>query len=332
MQNPSFLITIDTEGDNLWSYPRTITTKNSEWLSRFQALCEQFSLIPTWLTNYEMACCPVFRELASDSLRRGTAEIGMHLHAWHSPPAAPITEDDYRFNPYLIEYPENVMREKVHYLTDLLESTFNAKMTSHRAGRWAFNGVYAKILIENGYTVDCSVTPHLSWKQYQAAPQGNGGPDFTRAPDEAYFPDLEDVSRPGASALLELPMTIMRCAPRLADQARRFTPRGTLPRRALDRFFPELTWLRPNGRNLTAMLQLVKQAAAERRQFIEFMLHSSEFMPGGSPTFPDDRSIEILYEHLAELFTEVRKHFTGTGVSDCGARLAATIRQYVDRA
>src|SRR5512144_2975448 len=49
--SPSFLITIDTEGDNLWSRPREITTGNARYLPRFQALCEKYGLKPTYLTN-----------------------------------------------------------------------------------------------------------------------------------------------------------------------------------------------------------------------------------------------------------------------------------------
>ena len=33
-----------------------------------------------------------------------------------------------------------------------------------------------------------------------------------------------------------------------------------------------------------------------------FMLHSSEMMPGGSPSFPDEQSIEKLYECIERLF------------------------------
>ena len=58
---PAFLITIDTEGDNLWANPREITTQNARFLPRFQALCERFLLKPTWLTNWEMVECPVYR-------------------------------------------------------------------------------------------------------------------------------------------------------------------------------------------------------------------------------------------------------------------------------
>jgi hypothetical protein len=322
MAKPAFLITIDTEGDNLWSYPKEITTNNANWLARFQSVCERFGLIPTYLTNYEMACSPVFREFAQDALRRGTAEIGMHLHAWHSPPSAALTDDDYRFNPYLIEYPDAVMRDKIRFLTDLLESTFNRKMTSHRAGRWAFDGRYAQMLIDCGYTVDCSVTPRVSWRDHRGAPQGSGGVDYTGAPEKAYFIDLNDVCRPGASVLLELPMSIMRCSPAWADAARRLAGKGTLPRRAIDRFFPELTWLRPNGRNLGAMLRLLRCARADGRQYVEFMLHSSELMPGGSPTFTDERSIDALYGDLSELFSAAQGSFRGMGVSDYAAELA----------
>src|SRR4030095_6053082 len=108
----SFLITIDTEGDNQWSRPRVTTTRNAGFLPRFQALCERFGLRPTYLTNHEMALCPVFTEFARAVLARGAAEIGMHLHAWDSPPIVPLTHDDLAHHPYLCEFPEAIVRQK----------------------------------------------------------------------------------------------------------------------------------------------------------------------------------------------------------------------------
>ena len=86
---PFFLITIDTEGDNLWSRPRTQTTHNSSYLPRFQKLCEAFGLKPTYLTCFEMAECKTFQTFGKKVLNSKTAEIGMHLHAWNSPPLKP---------------------------------------------------------------------------------------------------------------------------------------------------------------------------------------------------------------------------------------------------
>src|SRR4051812_24655773 len=102
-----------------------------------------------------MALCPVYGEFARDVIRRGTAEVGMHLHAWNSPPLIPLTEDDYRFEPYLTEYPAAVMREKIHVMTQTLAENFQIEPVSHRGGRWAFNETYARLLSEARYKVDC---------------------------------------------------------------------------------------------------------------------------------------------------------------------------------
>src|SRR5262252_5784664 len=102
MPETPFIITIDTEGDDIWSKPREITTRNAGYLPRFQALCERFGFKPVYLTNYEMAMSDAFVEFGRDALARGVGEIGMHLHAWNSPPIVPLTSDDFRFQPYLI--------------------------------------------------------------------------------------------------------------------------------------------------------------------------------------------------------------------------------------
>lgn len=308
---PRFLITIDTEGDNLWSQPRQITTRNAQFLPRFQTLCEKFNFLPTYLTNYEMAQCEDYRSFARDVLARGTAEIGMHLHAWHSPPDYSLTPDDYRYTPFLIEYPAAVMRDKIAFMTDLLQDTFGVKMRSHRAGRWSFNATYAKFLVEQGYVVDCSVTPHVSWRDNLGDPAQKGGTDFSKFPTQPYFLDLGNISRAGNSPLLEVPMTIVQNQTPLSSAARQL-PAGSLPRRIANKLFnSEPQWLRPTGNNLPQMLAIVERAQRENWPYLEWMLHSSEFMPGGSPTFADERAIDKLYEDLEILFARIAQHFSG---------------------
>src|SRR6476660_3902550 len=128
-----FLITIDTEGDNLWTISKTVTTQNARYLPRFQGLCEGYGFKPPWLANFEMAECPAFREFGRDVLRRGQGEIGMHLHALTSPP---LTNDGLTGQAYLIEYPENVTRDKISFMTATPEQPFEPRMVSHRAARW----------------------------------------------------------------------------------------------------------------------------------------------------------------------------------------------------
>lgn len=333
---PAFIITIDTEGDNAWARPATDTTRNSAYLPRFQELCEAYGLKPTYLTNYEMARCPTFRALARDALARGAGEVGMHLHAWSSPPlSAPLTAADRQHQPFLVEYPEPVMREKVRVMTATLEDTFGVKMVSHRAGRWSFDHRYAAILIDEGYRVDCSVTPLVSWRGTRGDPAGRGGTDYTRFPRDAYWMDASDVSRPGDSPLLEVPMTVVpgpataaRRAVRALEALRRrpLVAAATGPlRRALDRVSPPVRWLRPNGSNRREMLDIVRQVLAERRGHAEFMLHSSELMPGGSPTFRTDAQVEALYGDLRALFDAVRQaRFVPATLAEFHASVAAS--------
>lgn len=313
---PCFLITIDTEGDNLWAKPRAVTTRNSKFLPRFQALCETYRLKSTYLTNYEMAHCPDFVEFGRDVLNRNTAEIGMHLHAWNTPPHTQLTRDDLSYQPYLTEYPEAVMREKVAVMTGLLEDRFGKKMTSHRAGRWGFNEVYARVLAMNGYLVDCSVAPWASWRDHYGRPDGAEGVDYISFPDRAYFLDLNDISAAGDSALLEIPMTIVPTREALAQPLYRLS--RNMPRFlrvVTNRLFPRL-WLRPNGRNLDAMLWLLQRARDTGSDYVEFMLHSSELMPGGSGAFRTDRDIELLYEDLERLFSAAGKAFRGMTLNE----------------
>ena len=48
-----FIITVDTEGDDLWNYHQgdIIRTENTLYIPRFQELCEKYRLKPVYLTK-----------------------------------------------------------------------------------------------------------------------------------------------------------------------------------------------------------------------------------------------------------------------------------------
>ncbi|KHD99968.1 deacetylase [Pantoea stewartii] len=315
MSRPAFLITIDTEGDNLWENHDSITTRNVVFLPRFQSLCEKYGFKPTWLTNYEMAVDPAYVEFAKDVIARCQGEVGMHLHAWNSPPLYDLTGDDWRHKPYLIEYPQTVIRQKIEYMTQLLEDTFQTKMLSHRAGRWAFNEYYASLLIEHGYKVDCSVTPRVDWRRSMGNPAGKGGSNYTDFPRRAYFIDTDDIAKRGQSTLLEVPMSIQYKYSPLINHIKLGVKRlrGKHPT-------PSVNWLRPVGGNLEQMKKVVNQSVAEGADYVEFMLHSSEFMPGGSPTFKNEKDIEQLYADLEQLFSWLQPLTTGMTLANYYAK------------
>ncbi|MER1756899.1 polysaccharide deacetylase family protein [Proteus mirabilis] len=306
MEKTAFIITIDTEGDNLWENKHNITTQNTYFLPRFQQLCERFYFKPVWLTNYEMAMDEAYIDFARDVIARNTGEIGMHLHAWNSPPIVALTDNDLHYQPYLINYPKSQMRDKIAFMTELLEKKLQTKMLSHRAGRWAFNETYAQLLIEFGYQVDCSVTPKVDWRFTKGDPAQSGGTDYSNFPSHAYFMDVNDISKAGDSTLLEVPMSIQYKHSPLMNKIKQGYDKLIGKPRA-----PSVNWLRPKGGNAQQMIEVAENLLSQGHDHIEFMLHSSEFMPGGSPTFRTEQDIEGLYCDLETLFNFLQDKVQG---------------------
>ncbi len=293
-----FIITIDTEGDNLWAVSNLkaqIQTENAKFLYRFQELCEKFGFIPTYLTNYEMAMSDAMKELGHQGLRKGTLEIGAHEHAWNSPPYYPLIKSPVkRGKPYLGEYPKAVIRKKLEYLTRLLEDTFQCPITSHRGGRWCLNSVIVKELERLGYMVDCTCTPGRSWKNYPGWSIGSKGTDWSNYENRPFMLEYSQSGSVTKSDIIEIPVTSIK-------KARNGTPR----------------WFRPNGSNLMELLAIIDYMCERNEPYIEFMLHSSELMPGGSPTFMRKGQIEKLYCDLDMLFSVLRQHeFCGVSLSE----------------
>lgn len=313
MSKTPFIITVDTEGDDIWSRPREVTTRNARFLPRFQALCERYGYRPVYLVNYEMATCPEFVEFGCDVVRRDAGEIGMHLHAWNSPPLIPLTDDDSRHQPYLFEYPDDVMKEKITVMTRLLEERFDRRVVSHRGGRFGFDGRYAAMLLEAGYLVDCSVTPGVDWSTTPGAPDRAGGPDYRAFPDRPYFLTPGDIAAPARHGLLEVPVTIGTSGIyRAAPWAYRLPLAGPI----VNRISPMRSWACPGENGLAGMLRAARAARARGAVCVEFLVHSSELMPDGSPRFRASADVERLYASLAVLFEDLAAWCRGTTLAE----------------
>ena len=287
MNEKYFIITIDTEGDDQWDTGNHVSTKNAKFIPRFQELSEKYGFYPTWLTNYEMADDPFYIEYISEKIHNNRCEVGMHLHAWNSPP-------DYNINAindqhaYIYEYSYDAMYEKAKILTSKLEDTFNINVTSHRSGRWATNEQYFKVLSDLGYKVDCSFTPFVSWKKLPGA-TGAEGSDYTDSPLTPFLV---------YGNIMEVPMTIR--------PLRYFSLKGLSCAKDLLHEFKyclrrRKVWVRPTNHVGYSLIKKVINASDEA-DYIMFMMHSSELMPGGSPFFQTDKDIELLYDEIESLF------------------------------
>lgn len=307
-----FIITVDTEGDNLWNPVLTrsglkeIKVHNADYIFRFQELCEKFSFIPTYLTNYEMSQAQSFVELARDRLKFNKVEIGMHMHAWNIPPLVKLPFNPKGNNPYAAEYHQKILYQKMKYITRTLEDVFQVPILSHRGGRWYLDTRYVRMLQKLNYMVDCTITPGISWEDNI----GNyvGGCNYKKFPNKIYELDTHNMIREGNSGILEIPPTIIR--KQIFNSEKKIIDNV----KDLPNAYNKKIWLRPNGKNLEDMLYLVKKCTKNNIAYLEFMIHSSELMPGGSPTFPNKKSIEILYHDMEIVFTEISKNYVGIGL------------------
>lgn len=306
MKRKCFIITVDTEGDNLWERAtipnglREIKTENARYIERFQNLCNKYSFIPTYLTNYEMIMEENFAGIAKEWEKDGLCEIGMHMHAWNCPPLYLLPYYLKGHNPYAGEYPNYILAEKIKYLTDLIYEKIGTAPTSHRGGRWYIDEWYINQLIELGYKVDCTITPGISWKKTV----GNRiyGNNYEKYTNEKFYLDSEN-------KLLEIPPTIVNLSKKNIIRELIKSPFD------FNDIKKKKIWLRPNGKNLKDMLQVVKQERGNK--YLEFMIHSSELMPNGSPNFKDKISIEKLYSDMDCLFDYISKYFVGAPLGKC---------------
>jgi len=278
-----FIITIDTEGDNLWEYKEgdIIQTNNALYIPRFQDLCEKYGLKPVYFTNYEMIMSSDFVQFIKPKVEAGLCEVGVHIHAWNNPPYHDL-KGPYNGNPYLIEYPYDVMRDKFKVTYDLICDKIGIPPVSHRAGRWAMNESYFNLLKEFNIKVDCSYTPGIDWSRSMGRSIANG-PDYTNVKPYLHY----------VHGILEIPVSIRKM---------HATSYGGYKHKAKVFLFGNNTWLRPTNTSLIDILSLCKKILAEKGDYLEFMLHSSEFMPGGSPTYKTQEDIDNLFSYMETLF------------------------------
>ena len=293
-----FIITVDTEGDDLWNYHHgdIIRTENTLYIPRFQELCEKYRLKPVYLTNYEVINDTRFVNYVKAKIETGKCEVGIHVHAWNNPPFYSLN-DKYGGNPYLVEYPDKVMRDKFEVTFNLIREKLGINVLSHRAGRWAMDERYFKLLDQFGIKVDCSYTPFVNWGDCSGSTI-SGGIDYRKASLMPLF----------HGTVLEVPMTIRRFM---------HIPSGSLKYRVKAVLKRPPVWLRPSTSSVSMMKGVLSTVKKEEVDYAEFMIHSSELMPGGSPYYKTKESIETLYESMEEIFNyAIKNEFEGCTLAE----------------
>lgn len=287
MDSIPFFLTIDTEGDNMWDRPLNITSKNVEELHRFQDLCNKYAIKPIYLTNYEASINKKFQNFVVQ--HHNKLEIGMHLHAWNSPDVYSLTKNDFFYQPYLHEYPEKIIENKISYMMKSLEDIFQTSIISHRGGRYSISPFILETLVKYGIKVDCSVVPGFDWSTSIGDPSGKGGPDF-RKYERNKYQIIED--------LIEFPVSTFI----IPEWLNNLQPSNLIRRIFAKAFNYRNLTLRSKLDNLVELKKVTNWNLQNGATHLEYILHSSELVNGKSNLIKSTIEEDLFYKNLEEFF------------------------------
>jgi hypothetical protein len=254
----------------------------------------------------------VFRDEAA------VAELGTHLHGEYAEPGAFDPEVTSAFQR---DYPPEVERAKLAWLTAEFQRAFGRAPRSFRAGRFGVGPESLGILESLGYVADSSVTPLMSWHD------AGGGPCFLEAPTQPYHPARRSPGvrgQPGECAILEVPVTIRRHPwARVPLLGRAFAPRWLRPSRLAASELVDLARKEisdratPHGDPIGSTAESVPVLPARGPIVLNVMFHNVEVIGGASPYARSERQARTILDRVRALLAfAARESIPIVGLSD----------------
>jgi len=301
-------ITIDVEPDcsSDWSYSNPLSFRGMhEGIGKIlHPLFGRHQMKPTYLLN-----SVVMEDRGSVELLNnlpGQFELGTHLHP-------EFVEPQKKFYDYAGKsarrnscfYPADIEKEKLVTITRMFEDKFNRKPTSFRAGRFSAGPNTITSLLDLGYKVDTSVTPHINWNDSTREEPVN----FTNAPEQPYF--IKEGTITGQSAkkegLLQVPVSVGMLK---RNPLQELAASGMGMRRKIN--WNKRVWLRPAFAKFEDMKALVAQYSRkyQDREAIVFnmMFHNVEVLPGLSPYTITQHACDLYKNDLENFFEFCNAH------------------------
>jgi hypothetical protein len=312
-------VTMDVEVDKDLKYwisnpPgfRNVTEAIPELL---EPLFLKYGVKPTYLISSEVMQHPESVKILSQL--QSNHELGTHGHGEflgegiqvQDFSGAPISE-------FIYEYPYEVQRAKLAWLTELFTQTFGYPPRSFRGGRFGIDVNTLKILANLHYEVDSSVTPGNFYKGSREVV------NFILAPEQPYRPAEHDLNQPGELNLFEIPVSCWtgnslakKIDLYLASRLAASRPAPLIWERLLRRTIGRKKWLRPTLGDQRSLIRQAKQYLrrhSEREQLcINIMFHPIELVIGASPYSPNQSEVNRILNNLESLI----KYFAQSGCS-----------------
>jgi len=295
------LVGIDTEGDNQWDAAARAEQRfeNIYALPRLHALFARHGVRPTYVITYPVARDDASAHVLRELKRGGDCGIGAHHHVWETPP---FSSEDVARHDYAANLPLRQFEAQLASLTGAIEDAVGERPVSYRSGRFGFSAAHVAALENRGYRIESSVAPLF----YEAHKRG---PDFVEAPLHPYFLAYDSATRPGTSAVLEIPVSaaLNRRVPKRLQYLYARAPKPYTTRRVLRKLgVAHVRWLRPSYSSLEDMIGLAQDLSTTGQPVLNLLFHSSEAIVGGSPYNRTDGELTAFCDRLERFFDFAR--------------------------
>lgn len=190
---PRLVVVVDTEEEFDWSAPfsrESTAVRSAAEQDRAHEIYDPLGVQPTYVIDYCIAADPAavgyFRQLQES----GRCAVGAHLHPWVTPPHEETVST---YNSYHGNLPAALERQKLSILTNAIAEGTGQRPEIFKAGRYGLGQNSLKSVRKEGYRIDCSVVPNVTFVQ-------DGGPSYQGWPNQPFWIDAE-------RKMLEVPLS-----------------------------------------------------------------------------------------------------------------------------
>jgi hypothetical protein len=303
-----FSLTVDTEEEFAWGqgFARDQHgTDSVPAIAEGQRFFAGAGVVPLYYVDTPVISADAAPDVIGPVVADGSADIGVHLHPWVTPP---FVEAVSSYNSYAGNLPEAIERSKLRTIRDLVEQRIGHRPIAYRAGRYGIGPNTLAILKDEGFRCDSSIRSLFTYHE-------DGGPDFRNCGLTPYWAG-ED------GAILELPLTTV-----FTGRGSRFgrtvygrldavpSLRAMLARSRLIERIP----LTPEGIPLAKACDAIDVAQDIGLPLLTFSFHSPSLAPGYTPYVRTRADLAAFYRWFDGVFD----HLARRGIAN--ANLAAIL-------
>lgn len=291
-----FSVSVDTEEEFDWDEKfsrHEHDVRAATALVEGQRFFESAGVCPIYYVDLPIAQSASAVAAIGAGVDAGTAEVGVHLHPWVTPP---FVERVNRHNSYVGNLDAEIEQLKIRSITAAVESAFGVRPQAYRAGRYGIGPNSYAILVGEGYKCDSSVRPLFDYS-------ADGGPDFTNAINQPYWTDAE-------RRLLELPLStyFVGWAGRLRKTLFKASATNNFVRSLISRLdMSTRVALTPEGTPLPYAIRMIDVALDEGVRVLNMSFHSPSLAVGHTPYVQSDADLRAFYGWFDGVFNHCAK-------------------------